>query len=208
MRRPTRTKPIACLILAATLLASCAGMTDESRNQLLGALGGAAAGAGIGALATRGDPKAALMGAAAGAAVGWAAVKLTQYYSQKTRSETEEAKAYGYQPAQGTIVKIRDASAAPQQLAPGQKVTFTTDYSVLAPEGTSSVAVQESWELSKDGTLIATMPPRQEQREPAGWQSRASIDIPSNAEPGTYTVRTRVAAGTSYDERLATFVVG
>ena len=203
-RRP---RSVVSVVLASFLLASCSGMSSDTGNQLLGALGGAAAGAGIGALATKGDPTAALIGAAAGAAVGWAAVKLVQYYSQKTRTEEEEAKTYGYQPAQGTIVKIRNASAAPAQVAPGQKVTFETDYSVLAPEGTSSVAVQESWELSKDGTVVATMPTKSEQREPAGWQTRASIDIPSNASPGTYTVRTRVEAGTSYDERLAAFVV-
>jgi len=202
-----RSRSVASVVLASVVLASCSGMSADTGNQLLGALGGAAAGAGIGALATKGDPKAALIGAAAGAVVGWAAVKLVQYYSQKTRTEEEEARTYGYQPAQGTIVKIRSASAAPAQVAPGQKVTFETDYSVLAPEGTSSVAVQESWELSKDGTVVATMPTRTEQREPAGWQSRAAIDIPSNASPGTYLVKTRVEAGTSYDERLAAFVV-
>jgi len=202
-RRP---RSLVAAVIGALLLASCSGMT-EGQNQLLGALGGAAAGAGIGALATRGDTTATLIGAAAGAAVGWAAVKLTQYYSQKTRSEEQEAAAYGYQPAQGTIVKIRNATAAPQQVARGQKVTFETDYSVLAPEGTSSVAVQESWELSKDGQVIADMPARTEQREPAGWLSRASIDIPADAAPGNYLVKSRVAVGTSYDERLAAFVV-
>lgn len=202
-----RCRSVVAVVLASTLLASCSGMNADTGNQLLGALGGAAAGAGIGALATKGDPKAALIGAAAGAAVGWATVKLVQYYSQKTSTEEEEARTYGYQPAQGTIVKIRNASAAPAQVSPGQKVTFETDYAVLAPEGTSTVAVQESWELSKDGTVVATMPTRTEQREPAGWQSRASIDIPSNASAGTYTVRSRVEAGTSYDERLAAFVV-
>lgn len=202
-----RCRSVVAVVLASALLTSCSGMSSDTGNQLLGALGGAAAGAGIGALATKGDPKAALIGAAAGAAVGWATVKLVQYYSQKTSTEEEEARTYGYQPAQGTIVKIRNASAAPSQVSPGQKVTFETDYAVLAPEGTSTVAVQESWELSKDGTVVATMPTKTEQREPAGWQSRASIDIPSNASPGTYTVRTRVEAGTSYDERLAAFVV-
>lgn len=200
-------RSIVAAVTASLLLVSCSGMSQDTGNQLLGALGGAAAGAGIGALATKGDPKAALIGAAAGAAVGWAAVKLTQYYSQKTSTEEQEAKTYGYQPSQGTIVKIRGANAAPAQVAPGQKVTFETDYSVLAPEGTSAVAVQESWELSKDGAVVAKMPPKTEQREPAGWQSKASIDIPANATPGTYVVKTRVEAGTSYDERLAAFVV-
>lgn len=200
-------RSLVAAVLSCALLASCSGMNQDTGNQLLGALGGAAAGAGIGALATRGDAKAALIGAAAGAAVGWAAVKLTQYYSQKTRTEEEEARTYGYQPAEGTIVKIRSANAQPATVSPGQKVTFETDYSVLAPSGTSEVAVQESWELTKDGTTIAKMPPKTEQREPAGWQSKASIDIPANADPGTYLVKTRVEAGTSYDERLAAFVV-
>lgn len=200
-------RSVATVVIGVAFLSSCSGMNQDTGNQLLGALGGAAAGAGIGALATKGDPKAALIGAAAGAAVGWATVKLVQYYSEKTSTEEQEAKTYGYQPADGTVVKIRGASAAPAQVSPGQKVTFETDYSVLAPPGTSSVAVQESWELSKDGKLITKMPVKTEQREPAGWQSRASIDIPSNAAPGTYVVRTRVEAGTSYDERLAAFVV-
>ena len=205
MRRVSRS--VAAIVLAAFVLASCSGMSQDASNQLLGALGGAAAGAGIGALATKGDPKAALIGAAAGAAVGWTTVKLVQYYSQKTATEEQEASTYGYQPADGTVVKIRNASAAPAQVSPGQTVTFQTDYSVLAPSGTNQVAVQESWELSKDGTVVATMPTKSEQREPAGWQTRASIDIPSNATPGTYVVKTRVEAGTSYDERLAAFVV-
>ncbi len=203
----SRPRSLVAAVLGVLVLASCSGMSADAQNQLLGALGGAAAGAGIGALATGGDAKAALIGAAAGAAVGWTAVKLTQYYSQKTRSEEQEATTYGYQPAQGTIVKIRNASAAPQQVSPGQTVTFETDYSVLAPKESSSVTVRESWELSKDGTVVASMPPRYEQREPAGWLSRASIDIPANAEPGTYLVKSRVEAGTSYDEQLASFVV-
>ena len=200
-------RSLVSVVIGAAFLAACSGMNQDAGNQLLGALGGAAAGAGIGALATKGDTKATLIGAAAGAAVGWATVKLVQYYSQKTATEEEEAKTYGYQPAQGTVIKIRNASAAPAQVSPGQKVTFETDYSVLAPPGTSTVPVQESWELSKDGTLITKMPPKNEQREPAGWQSKASIDIPANATPGTYVVKTRVEAGTSYDERLAAFDV-
>lgn len=200
-------RSVVSVVIGAAFLASCSGMNQDTGNQLLGALGGAAAGAGIGALATKGDAKATLIGAAAGAAVGWATVKLVQYYSQKTATEEQEAKTYGYQPAQGTVVKIRGVSTDPSQVGPGQKVTFSTDYSVLAPPGTSAVAVQESWELSKDGAVVAKMPPKTEQREPAGWQSRASIDIPANATPGTYVVKTRVEAGTSYDERLAAFVV-
>jgi hypothetical protein len=193
------------MLVGCSLLSAC--MTSEQRDQTFGALAGAAAGAGIGALAGGGSTKAIVAGAAAGAVVGWGAVKLTQYYAERKRSANEEAKAFGYRPSEGTVVKIRSADTEPQQVKAGQKVTFNTDYAVLAPPGTSAVAVQEMWELSKDGKALAKVPPRQENREPGGWQARASITAPSDAQPGTYVVKHRVEAGTSYDERIAAFII-
>jgi hypothetical protein len=192
---------------AAFLLEGCSATSPETRDQLFGALAGAAGGAAIGALATGGDREAILAGAAAGALVGWGAVKLSQYAAEKKRTAAAEAKALGYRPAQGTVVKIRSASATPGQVKPGEKITFETDYAVLAPADTKSVAVKESWELSKDGKVLSRMPPKQQTREPGGWIARASIEAPKNADAGTYVVKHRVEAGTSYDERLAAFVV-
>jgi hypothetical protein len=197
----------ALLLLTLILFSSCS-MTTEQRDQLFGGIAGAAGGAAIGALATGGDTEAIIAGAAAGAIVGWGAVKLTQYYAERTRTASEEAKALGYRPSEGTVVKIRTADVNPQQVKAGEKVTFNTAYAVLAPPGTKTVSVKESWELSKDGKVLSKMPPKSLDREPGGWQARASIDAPADAEPGTYIVKHRVEAGTSYDERLAAFIVG
>ena len=193
------------LITFLFLLPGCS--TVEQRDQLFGALAGGAGGAAIGALASGGDTKAILAGAAAGALVGWGAVKLTQYHAEKKRTAEQEAKALGYRPAEGTVVKIRSATAAPDQVSPGETVTFTTDYAVLAPSEDTNVAVKEMWELSKDGKVLSKMPPKDETRQPGGWQARASIDAPKDAEPGTYVVKHRVEAGSSYDERVAAFVI-
>ena len=182
---------------------SCA--TTEQRAQLFGGLGGAAAGAAIGALAG-GDTKAILAGAAAGAVAGWALVKLTQYHAEKTRSSSEAARAYGYKPAQGTVVKLRSASASPENLNAGQSVTFDMDYALLSP-GDDAVDVEETWVLKKDGEKISDVPAKSEPREPGGWRSKASIEVPEDAEKGTYVVVSRVQAGSSYDERESTFVV-
>lgn len=202
----TRMRPLACLLLGSTLLVSC-GMTTEQRDQMFGGLAGAAGGAAIGALAGGGSKEAIIAGAAAGAVVGWGAVKLTQYYAERTRSAKEEAKAFGYRPSEGTVVKIRGATADPDEVKAGDKVTFKTDYAVLAPPDAKEVEVKEIWELARDGKVIATVPPKTETREPGGWQARASINAPKNAEPGTYVVKHRVEAGTSYDERIAAFIV-
>lgn len=197
-------------VLLATLCAaqlSCSESSTDNRNQILGGLGGAALGAGIGALVTGGDTNAILAGAAAGAVAGWATVKLVQYQAEKTSSAKEEAKAYGYRSADGTVVKLRGARALPKSLRAGDRVSLDTDYAVLAPQGTASVPVREIWTLEKDGKRLASVPPKEQSRAPGGWHSKAGIDIPKQAEKGTYTVRSRVEAGDSYDEREATFTV-
>jgi hypothetical protein len=199
---------LVCAVLCAALLGSCSETSSEGRNQLLGGLGGAALGAGIGALVTGGDTKAILAGAAAGAVAGWATVKLVQYQSHKTSSADQEAKALGYRPSDGTVVKLRGASVTPARVRPGDTVALNMDYAVLAPQGTNRVPVRENWTLEKDGETLATVPPKDEERLPGGWHSRASIDIPKEAAHGTYVVKNRVEAGDSYDEREATFTVG
>jgi outer membrane lipoprotein SlyB len=198
---------LACAVLCSMLLGSCTGMSPEGRNQMLGGLGGAALGAGIGALATGGDTTAILAGAAAGAVAGWAAVKLVQYQAEKTSSAKQEAKALGYRPSDGTLVKLRGASVTPKRVRPGDRVTLNMDYAVLAPPGTDRVPVREIWTLEKDGETLASVPPQQEQRVAGGWHARAGIDIPKEAGRGTYVVKNRIEAGESYDERESTFTV-
>lgn len=202
-----RRKNLACAFACALMASSCAETSTDSRNQVLGGLGGAALGAGIGALATGGDTKAILAGAAAGAVVGWAAVKLVQYHAERTRSAKEEASALGYRSGDGTVIKIRDAKVVPERVRAGDTVNLDMDYAVLAPQGTSTVPVEETWTLEKDGERLAQVPPKKESRAPGGWHTRAGIDIPKNATKGTYVVKNRVDAGSTYDERVATFTV-
>lgn len=197
---------VVCALVCAMMVNSCS-MSQESRDQMLGGLGGAALGAGVGALATGGDTKAILAGAAAGAVVGWATVKLVQYHAERTRGAKEEAKALGYRASQGTVVKIRGANVRPENARAGDTVMLNMDYAVLTPSGTASVPVHEIWTLEKDGEKLASVPPKEESRAPGGWHTRAGIDIPKDAAKGTYVVKNRVEAGDSYDERVATFAL-
>jgi len=200
-------KHATCIMLCSTMLGACS-MTKEHRDQILGGILGAAGGAAVGALAGRGDPGAIVAGAVGGAVVGWGAVKLTQYHAERVRPAGQEAKALGYSGSQGTVVKIRGASTTPGHLKPGQAVILNMDYTVLAPADTASVPVRETWELWKDNQVLTKLPPQDEEREPGGWAARASIDLPAGAEPGTYIVKNRVEAGSSYDERETHFVIG
>jgi hypothetical protein len=197
-------RALSVLALGA-LVTSCA-MSDETRDQVLGGVGGAVAGAAIGAVATGGNPRAIGAGAAAGAVTGWAAVKLVQYHSQRTRSAQQEAEYLGYR-GQGSMLNIRDAAVNPQTVQAGQPVNFAMDYAVLAPQGTSAVPVEESWVLEKDGKVLTTTSPMTQQREPGGWHTQASITVPQNAPAGSYIVKNRVSAFGTQQERIAYFNV-
>ena len=202
--RSIRTRA-ACTLLLSTLVASCA-MSDDTRDQILGGVGGAVAGAAIGAVATGGNPRAIGAGAAAGAVTGWGIVKIAQYHSERTRSAQQESQYLGYS-GQGTMLNIRDAAVNPQTVRAGQPVIFAMDYAVLAPKGTSAIPVEETWALEKDGKVLSTTPPLSQQREPGGWHTQASITVPSKASPGTYIVKNRVAAFGTQQERIAYFNV-
>jgi hypothetical protein len=199
------TERLLCVGICAAMMTSC---TAEQRAQGLGALGGAAGGAAIGALAGGGDPKAIAAGAVGGALVGWGAVKLVQYHAEKTASAQDEAKALGYKPSDGTVVKIRGFTATPDQIRPGQEVALRTDYSVLAPSQNATVPVTEKFELWKDNKRLKELGTNVVQREEGGWSAAAAIPVPKNVAPGTYVVKTRVEGAGSYDERESHFVVG
>lgn len=189
----------------AVLVAAGGCATADQNNQLAGTLIGAGTGALIGGLT--GGGKGAAIGAVSGAAVGWASVALVQYHARRTSSAAEESQAYGYDPSQGPVVKVQNATVAPDRVRAGDRIDLAMDYAVLAPKNTPQVQVKEVWELWKDGKLVSGMPPKSMQREPGGWETRASINVPKNATPGTYVVRHRVETGGSYDGRETSFVL-
>jgi hypothetical protein len=192
------------VLLCSVLVSSCS-MTAEERDQWLGGALGAATGAAIGAAAGHGDPGAIAAGAVGGAVVGWGAVKLVQYHAEKTQSAAETDKVMGYTPGQGPMVRIRGARVVPEQVKRGDRLTFETEYTLAGPN--AATPVRETWELWKDNQLLSTVPPQSQTREPGGWLAKASVDAPGGASPGTYVVKNRVEAGTSYDERLAVFTI-
>jgi hypothetical protein len=194
------------VVVCSTLLWGCS-MSKEGRDQALGGLLGAAAGAAIGAAAGRGDPAAIAAGAVGGAFVGWGAVKLAQYHAEKTASAKEAADVLGYTGAQGPLVKIRGARVMPGQVKRGERLTFETDYALVGSTKTGPIPVRETWELWKDNKLLTTVPPKTESREAGGWVTKASVDAPAKATPGTYVVKSRVEAGDTYDERTSVFTI-
>ncbi len=88
---------------------------------------------------------------------------------------------------------------------PGKPISFEMEYALLSPE--KELDVSEEWEIFKDGKKLTSTSPQTESRPPGGWRARASIGLPREAKPGSYTVRSSVRTGQLADSRDAQFTV-
>ena len=130
------------------------------------------------------------------------------YRSAQTRTAQQDQKLYGYAKVNSLEVKIRNATAFPEQVRAGETVKLTLDYSVMAPKGTQKVDVTESMILKHDGKVMITFPDRPIKRSLGGSSAEVDLPTPAKMPPGTYVIEYKVQAGTSYDIRPVVFVVG
>ncbi len=196
----------ASLVVSATFLSGCA---TTSENQQLGgaALGALAAGLTTGLLT--GNVGYGIAAAAGGAALGWGAVKLAQPESRYVRTAREDQRLYGFTPsANSVLIKLNKGYASPKIIAPGQKTTIYSDYSLsLPPSYNNRANVTYEWLLKKDGKVLTKSKPAVQIKSAAGYQTIQPIQIPDNAEPGTYIVETKLSSGNTYDVNEVSFVV-
>ena len=194
-------------VSASLVISGCATTSGEAQDQAGGAVLGAALGCGVGALITR-NARGCAVGAAMGAVAGWSAVKISQYQAKQVRSAQADARLYGLtKPVDSPQVRIRSGASSPTSVRPGAPIQMKTDYSVLLPASQSVASVDESWTLKKDGKVLYAIPAVAKQRTDGGWIANATIDVPTNAVPGTYVIEYKVKSGSSYDTQQSSFVV-
>src|SRR5262249_3898904 len=123
-------------------------------------------------------------------AANWEGVAIAAYHAQLTQEAEEEAKALGYEKAEGTGLKLRRASVEPVTASPGKAISFEIEYALLSPE--KELDVSEQWEILRDGKKLTGPPAHTERRRPGRWRARGSIDLPREAKPGPYIVRSSI----------------
>jgi hypothetical protein len=130
------------------------------------------------------------------------------FRSKQARNVDQDQRLYGYTaPTNAAKVIIRNSTAFPETVRPGDNLTVSLDYSVMAPQGTNDVNVQETMVLKRDGKILNELSNRSISRELGGSSTEAEFQIPAKLPPGTYVIEHKVQAGTSYDVRPTVFVV-
>jgi hypothetical protein len=204
---------IAMILIFGLSLAGCAtesGYYDPGRSAGAGALGGAATGAALGAIigAATGSPATgAWIGAATGAVVGGVGGYLyAEHRNSQRRDAQAAAQSYNYNPSQGAMVNIDNVYANPSQVQAGQQVNLGMEYTILTPNN-EPVTSNIYREIRLGGTLLGQPYQNQVTNTNGTYTDQVNYGLPSNAQPGNYTVVSRVVNGYGSSEKTSYFSV-
>ncbi len=190
------------LVLVFTMGFSGCATIEEHPKTAIGTGVGAAGGALLGGLIgrnTTGVVVGGLLGALAGGAIGY-------YMDRQDRTPAQAQAATGYQPSQGTLVRVEGVQFEPSTVSPGGIVNLGATYTVLTPDSNQTVTVNETREVRHDGVLVAN-PTTAFTRTNGTFTSALPITLPANALRGTYEVTTTVTVGDRSSRGFGTFVV-
>jgi hypothetical protein len=192
----------AVLCFTVISIVSCQTVMQEHPGAAVGAGAGAATGAVAGALIGKGAGAVILGGVLGGLAGGL----IGHYAYDVPRSREETARVYGYQPSQGTILTIENATVYPQVVYPGSIVDLKVTYAVLTPSPDMEIDLTEIRQITHDGELVGN-PEVRVIRAGGTYSSTVPLHLPPNARRGEYRVRTTVESSYAKDTRETFFTV-
>ncbi len=184
------------------LVVGCQTVMEEHRGAAVGTGVGVATGAVLGSLIGKGTG-AVIVGGLIGGLVG-GLVGNYAYDMPRTREQT--AQTYNYQPSQGTILTIEDASVSPKIVSPGSVVDLNMTYAVLNPSPSVETNITEIREITHNNELVGN-PEARVVRPDGTYNSRIPLRLPPNAARGDYKVRTIVQSSNAKDMREVHFTV-
>jgi len=193
---------ILILALAVPMGTTGCETVREHEETAIGVGVGAAAGAVLGGLIsknTTGVVVGGLLGALGGGAIGY-------YLERRDRDRDEAVRQTGYEPGQGTLVKIEDVQVAPNPVSPGRIVYPLVRYTVLTPDAGQMLTVRETRELRRGGELVAN-PTTEFTRGNGTFTSALPITLPESTPRGAYELAVTVTVGDRADRRTTTFTV-
>jgi len=206
------TAPTMVLLLSMSFLgcATPTGTYDTGQTTAAGALGGAAAGAALGSIigAATGSPgTGAWVGAATGAVAGGVGGALyARHMNQQMKNRNVAVQQYNYNPSQGVLVDVSQATVAPGTARPSQTINMVMNYTILTPDNTPT-QVTLYREVRQNGQTVGQPNAIQVMNQNGTYQDQVAFSVPPNATPGMYTVSNRVLTSYGSAERTSSFTV-
>jgi len=182
----------------------CATIPEEHKGAATGAGVGAATGVVAGSLlgAHGAKTESAIIGGLLGALVGGA---IGHYAVDQKRTAQETNSKYNYQ-SSNVSIRIEDTSVYPTSVNRGDKVDLIATYAVLGVPADRQVDLVEKREITHSGQIVGN-PEVTVSRAGGTYTSTVPLFLPSDAKPGTYTVKTTIQLPNTSDMRETTFHV-
>jgi hypothetical protein len=209
-QRPTGGFLVIMLIMLS--LQGCASVQQSmgqspGRATTICAAGGALVGAAAGAALAENRLLGALIGGVAGAVTaGATCFAIARAASTQTRDYQQTQQVVGYQPTQGTVVRVDRLSLDPASVAPGEEFLWRSEYVVMAPDPHADLTVVETrilsaydeqkreWkELGRIPTTITA--------KPGSRQDEAKMTMPTRTTAQRYQVTFQVAHNNVVDQK-------
>jgi len=195
-------KVIAALLSISLGVTACASWSGKE----IGTIVGAGVGGTIGALAGGKKHRAsgALIGAAAGAVAGLA---IGHCVDKRIKDAEETAKAYKYEPQQGTMIKIEAVRIVPEMVEPGKSAKLIIDYAVLEGDPEQRIEVMEKRVIKIGKKALKQIGPTMTTRKSGTYSTEQDVVFPSSLSEGTYRLSGEVVANGKTSTKEATFEV-
>ncbi|MFP3867892.1 MAG: hypothetical protein ACLFUU_06995 [Desulfobacteraceae bacterium] len=129
-----------------------------------------------------------------------------RYQEQIKLSREDAAAKYNYCPTGGCVVRLEEVEISPKWVQPGDSITLTTSYTILTPEKLA-IPVTIAQAVRYQGRTVGQVKVT-ETRNPNGtWENQVDIQLPAQAEPGTYTLVVKVTTGYGMAQQEVEFTV-
>jgi hypothetical protein len=126
---------------------------------------------------------------------------------ESRRLNREDAVAkYNYCPTGGCVLRLEGVELKPKSIRPGDNILINTSYTVLTPERVG-IPVRLTREIFYQGKSLGKFTTTDSRVENGTWNKQGSYDLPAEASPGIYSLRTRVSTGYGFDEKTVQFAV-
>lgn len=130
----------------------------------------------------------------------------TRYQSEKQLSREAAAARANYCPTSGCIIRLESVEVTPSQVRRGGTLTTVATYTLLTAEEVS-IPVTISRELYFGGKSLGRVRDTLTTNLNGTWTEKVDFPLPADAQPGLYTLVTRISTGYGSDQRGREFTV-
>ena len=129
-----------------------------------------------------------------------------RFQTQKIQEREAAVAKHNYCPTGGCVIRLEEVELKPVRVLRGDTLTLTTKYTILTPENVP-IPITISRELVYKGKSLGRVKGMNSNNTNGTYVQSLDFTIPADAEPGVYTLVTRVSTGFGMGEKSLEFLV-